>query len=209
MTSIGIIFSPSSFDVLAQLQRFFIGLISSIIPLLFCAGLWIDKQATVQSPTMIRTHLILLKSKPVVNNPSVRAKTVSAVDAPKIAIRRKRTSSTLSVSELTDVVQADHSTLEVTEPLSRDVTLPEFRREAAFNAYQDSRSEIQKMADRKGLNLRTQAPTKYDDFQSAAARAVIPDCLERGASSKLGLDSLKGLLIVPALALSAMRGKCK
>lgn len=195
--------------MLAQLQRFFIGLISSLIPLLFCAGLWIDKQATVQSPTMIRSHLILLKSMPVVNNPSVRAKTASTVDVPKIAIRRKRTSSTLSVSELTDVVQADHSTLDVTEPLRRDVTLPEFRREAAFNAFQDSRSEIQKMADRKGLNLRTQAPTKYDDFQSAAARAVIPDCLERGASSKLGLDSLKGLLIVPALALSAMRGKCK
>jgi hypothetical protein len=209
LTSIGIVFAPSSFDVLAQLQRFFIGLISSLIPLLFCAGLWIDKQATVQSPTMIRTHLILLKSMPVVNNPSVRAKAASRADAPKIAIRRKRTSSTLPGSQLTDVVQADHSTLDVTEPLSRDVTLPEFRREAAFNAYQDSRSEIQKMADRKGLNLRTQAPTKYDDFQSAAARAVIPDCLERGASSKLGLDSLKGLLIVPALALSAMRGKCK
>jgi hypothetical protein len=89
------------------------------------------------------------------------------------------------------------------------ITSAELHRRAAFNAYQDSRSDIQKMAERKDVNLRVQTPTKYDEFQIKAERAVIPDCLARGTSSKLGLDSLKGLLVVPALAISAIRGKCK
>lgn len=80
---------------------------------------------------------------------------------------------------------------------------------AVWSAYQDSRSDIQKMASRKGIALHAPRLNKYDEFQNAAENAVIPGCLEKGTSSKLGLDSLKGLLIIPALTISALRGKCK
>jgi hypothetical protein len=51
------------------------------------------------------------------------------------------------------------------------VTSAKLHRRAAFNAYQDSRSDIQKMAERRGVNLRAQTPTKHDEFQIAAERA--------------------------------------
>jgi hypothetical protein len=70
-------------------------------------------------------------------------------------------------------------------------------------AYNDSKSDIQKMAEASGKELNTPLKTKYDRFQTAAEEAVIPDCLSPQGPGGLGL------LAIPVIAFSAATGKCK
>jgi hypothetical protein len=49
-------------------------------------------------------------------------------------------------------------------------------------AYEASKSEIQKMAERNGSSLEDTKLTKHDKFQQAANRAAKPDCLRQGGS---------------------------
>lgn len=93
--------------------------------------------------------------------------------------------------------------------VASDALVRQYKGKSAVGAYQDIRSDIQKMADRKGVSLQAERANKYEVFQAAANEAAIPDCLARGTSSKLGLDSFKGLLVIPALAAAAATGKCK
>ena len=85
----------------------------------------------------------------------------------------------------------------------------QFKGKSAIAAYQDARSDIQKMADRRAIAMQAERQTKYEVFQAAASNAVIPDCVAKGTSTKLGLDSFQGLLAIPALASAALMGKCK
>ena len=167
------------------------------------------------SPTIVGTQLILLKTKPEMIEAKAKAQAQARVSTnrvkrlPKFSQEHKLSSTRLPDSDLSITPHFDKPVHDAMQIPDSSVTSAELHRRAAFNAYQDSRSDIQKMAERRGVNLRAQTPTKYDEFQIAAERAVIPDCLAKGTSSKLGLDSLKGLLVVPALAVSAIRGKCK
>lgn len=90
-----------------------------------------------------------------------------------------------------------------------DTWAKKIKGKSAISAFQDARSDIQKMADRKTIALQAERANKYEVFQSAANNAVIPDCLARGTTTKLGLDSFKGLLAIPVLATAAAMGKCK
>ena len=49
-------------------------------------------------------------------------------------------------------------------------------------AYEASKSDIQKMAERTGATLDDPKLSKHDKFQRAAERAVKPDCLRQGGS---------------------------
>ncbi len=49
-------------------------------------------------------------------------------------------------------------------------------------AYEASKSDIQKMAEKNGTTLENSKPSKHDQFQQAANRAAKPDCLRQGAS---------------------------
>lgn len=49
-------------------------------------------------------------------------------------------------------------------------------------AYEASKSDIQKMAEKNGTTLENSKPSKHDQFQQAANRAAKPDCLRQGGS---------------------------
>lgn len=49
-------------------------------------------------------------------------------------------------------------------------------------AYEASKSDIQKMAEKNGTTLESSKPSKHDQFQQAANRAAKPDCLRQGGS---------------------------
>ena len=69
-------------------------------------------------------------------------------------------------------------------------------------AYQDSKTDIQKMAEASGKPLiKTPYTSKYDEFQSAASRAAKKDCLSANSGG-----SLLSLIVIPVMA--AM-DKCK
>lgn len=83
------------------------------------------------------------------------------------------------------------------------VTLLPINRKSIAKAYNDSKSEIQKMAEASGKELNTPLKTKYDRFQSAAEQAVIPDCLAPQGPGGIGL------LAIPVIIFEAATGKCK
>jgi hypothetical protein len=55
-------------------------------------------------------------------------------------------------------------------------------RDSLRRAYQESKTDIQKMAEISGKPLPKTQTTKYEKFQTAAESAVKPDCLRQGGS---------------------------
>lgn len=55
-------------------------------------------------------------------------------------------------------------------------------RDSLRRAYEDSKTDIQKMAEISGKPLPKTQTTKYEKFQTAAESAVKPDCLRQGGS---------------------------
>ena len=57
-----------------------------------------------------------------------------------------------------------------------------FDSNAIRQAYEDSKSDLEKMADASGQPLESRKLTKHERFQDAAKAATKPDCLRQGAS---------------------------
>jgi hypothetical protein len=131
--------------------------------------------------------------------------------AKEAANRNQEKSVTASLkSSSFEVIETDLANqVSLATEVASDALVRQYKGKSAVGAYQDIRSDIQKMADRKGVSLQAERANKYEVFQAAANEAAIPDCLARGTSSKLSLDSFKGLLVIPALAAAAATGKCK
>jgi type IV secretory pathway VirB10-like protein len=62
------------------------------------------------------------------------------------------------------------------------VSKTKYDSDAVRRAYQDSKTDIQKMAEASGKPLVTTPASKYDKFQTAANNAAKPDCLRQGGS---------------------------
>ena len=86
-------------------------------------------------------------------------------------------------------------------------------RKALVRAFQDSKTEIQKMAERGGKSLSAPHETKYDEFQAAAKEAAIPQCSDadamKHAPPSIGPINLGGLLAIPHWINAGVTGKCK
>lgn len=86
-------------------------------------------------------------------------------------------------------------------------------RKALARAFQDSKTEIQKMAERSGKSLTATHETKYDEFQAAAKEAAIPQCSDadamKHAPPSIGPIKLGGLLAIPHWIHAGVTGKCK
>ena len=98
-----------------------------------------------------------------------------------------------------EVIQTDLGT---TATSSLQSLLPLGSKEI-LNAYNESKSEIQKMAELSGKKLHSPIKAQYDRFQTAAENAAIPDCLAPQKPNGIGLFAL------PAIILAASTGKCK
>ncbi len=114
----------------------------------------------------------------------------------------------LSVPDITasDVVSADQKTNE--SSLKWDS-------KTLKDAYMDSRSEIQKMADKGDRQLISVSKNKYEKFQVAANEATLPDCFGKDSAQqttvKLGAVNVgvRGLLATPLLLSNVLKRKCK
>ncbi|MBC3876026.1 hypothetical protein [Undibacterium flavidum] len=180
---------PSPTKMIAQSRLLFISAPRSI-----------TAPANTATLTARKKQLISEKSN------SIKPKTASEKNQlPAPSIAETISSSSVRIDHDMDLMQDTNQASHV----ERATLTTHAKSKAVWAAYQDSHSDIQKMASRKGIALHATRLNKYDEFQNAAENAVIPGCLEKGTSSKLGLDSLKGLLIIPALTVSALRGKCK
>jgi hypothetical protein len=69
-------------------------------------------------------------------------------------------------------------------------------------AYNDSKSDIEKMAERSGKSLNDSRANKYDRFGAAFAQAEKPDCIGKQTAGA-------GLLAIPLIAYMVVADKCK
>ena len=115
-------------------------------------------------------------------------------------------------------VQATHNTASMAaEPLSEAAAASPGKlltdSQAIRRAYQDSKTEIQKMADASGKHLADPGLSKSEQIQQQLAYARVPGCTDSDALKfvppKVAGISLTGLLAVPFVAKAALTGKCK
>jgi hypothetical protein len=87
--------------------------------------------------------------------------------------------------------------------VEQPVTLLPINSKSIAKAYNDSKSEKQKMAEVNAKEINTPIKTKYNRFQTAAEQAEIPDCLAPQGAGGIGLFA------IPVIAFQAATGKCK
>jgi hypothetical protein len=220
------LYSMNSFDFSGSMSQRLLGALAAIfIPLILGLGLirsHVIATDHLVSPTILKLRF-LAKSSPLES--VVELKTLAKM---KVIIRQRSgnllakepishnqeksasASLTPSSSEIIETDLASQASLVIQHAEVAPGTLTQqYKGKSAIGAYHDARSDIQKMAVRKGVALQAERQTKYELFQTAASDAVIPDCVAQGTITKLGLDSFKGLLVIPALATAAAMGKCK
>lgn len=135
-----------------------------------------------------------------VNNKIVREvqeKTISfsITNVPSISSPTKTQTETDNKTEITTIEQSSES-----KPAAESTL--KFDSKSIRRAYQDSKTDIQKMAEASGKPLiKTPYTSKYDEFQNAASRAAKKDCLSANSGG-----SLLSLITIPVMA--AM-DKCK
>lgn len=113
-------------------------------------------------------------------------------------------------AELSELHQPNESAILAGEARTESLNID---RKALARAVQDSKTEIQKMAERSGKNLTTPHESKYDQFQAAAKEAAIPQCSDadamKHAPPRIGPVKLEGLLAIPHWIHAGVTGKCK
>jgi len=86
-------------------------------------------------------------------------------------------------------------------------------RQAIARAYQDSKTDIQKMAEASGKHLGDPPVSKSEQIQKQLAYARIPGCTDRDALKFVPPEvagiQFAGLLTAPFLAKALLTGKCK
>jgi hypothetical protein len=106
-------------------------------------------------------------------------------------------------AKVSDSPSAIGAEITPTPTIEQAVTLLPINNKSITKAYNESKSDIQKMAEASAKELNTPIKTKYDRFQTAAEQAVIPDCLAPQEPGGIGL------LAIPVIAFQAATGKCK
>ena len=129
------------------------------------------KTLTLARPTAIK----VLDPKKIIND-----KDLATNEAPAI----KTSPETRTESELIQVFPEVSGTTSALPSSSAQVGTSRFKYESASvrQAYEASKTDIQKMAEKSGITLEDPKLTKHDKFQQAANRAAKPDCLRQGGS---------------------------
>ncbi|MBC3872129.1 hypothetical protein [Undibacterium flavidum] len=185
-------------------QRLFSASLAIGISLFFLAQLHRDFLRTM-IPTANPVARIMLLSFPVEKaapkiiqstpttvstSPSKRNKIKSEVaavpqaTAPKVDHNMKDNSATKPVTELVNVFPETPSSTANAKPVDPLSATARYKYDSASVklAYEASKSDIQKLAEKSGTSLEDPKTSKHDRFQQAANRAAKPDCLRQGGS---------------------------
>jgi hypothetical protein len=135
--------------------------------------------------------------------PAIRPKVENQTAAPKSAVNKLSLIPTPAIhaEKVSDTPSPINVESTPQPSAEKALTLLTINSKSITKAYNDSKSEIQKMAEASSKELNTPSQTKYDRFQTAAEEAVIPDCISANAGGTL--------LSIPVLAYKALADKCK
>ena len=190
-------------------QQIFIAILSTIVPLAFFSVFRLQPSYnslpnfSQNAPTTLNIRFIekIIESKPK-----------ASIDETNIATRQQ---SRLSKPSSTAQNKTPVTPPEPSPPSSSPSPSPNISTESSdgvrlilpdsktiSRAYNDSKSEIQRMSERSGKPLNSEIPSKYEVFQAKAEAARIPDCISPNEAGG-------GLLAAPVIAYKALAGKCK
>lgn len=96
----------------------------------------------------------------------------------------KSNAETKSTTELVNVFPETPNSTAATKPVDPMSSTARFKYDSysVRQAYEASKSDIQKLAEKSGTSLEDPKSSKHDRFQQAANRAAKPDCLRQGGS---------------------------
>jgi hypothetical protein len=190
-------------------QQIFVAILSTIVPLAFFSVFML--QASINSnsnfsQTTSTTLSIRFIEKIIDSKPEVSIDEKST--APRQQTRPNKSSSTVQ-NKAEETPAASITALPSPSPSPSISTensdgvrliLPDSK--TISRAYNDSKSEIQRMSERSGKPLNSEIPSKYEVFQARAEAARIPNCISPNEAGG-------GLLAAPVIAYKALAGKCK
>lgn len=186
-------------------QRLFSASLAIGISLFFLAQLHNDFLKTTL-PTASPEARIMLLSFPTKKSTPKIVQHVSVTTTP-IALQRQKSKPQSLTAPSTTTPVVEHSTqnnsdekptrelvniFPENQPSNQPSTKPvdplsgtaRFKYDSATvrQAYEASKSDIQKLAEKSGVSLEDPKSSKHDKFQQAANRAAKPDCLRQGGS---------------------------
>jgi hypothetical protein len=128
--------------------------------------------------------------------------TRTAAKSPAQQTPLAKTGPTLAVSSTTPTT-ATPTTITTTTETPKLSSMPlQIDSKAIRKAYQDSKSEIEKLDERSGKLINDRPITKYDRFESAVSQAAKPECISKDTAGA-------GLLAIPLIAYWVVTDKCK
>lgn len=178
-------------------QRLFSASLAIGISLFFLVQLHRDFLRTVLPATSTVERIMLLsfhtkKDAPIIiqDNALNEARTVAPTSPKRIKIKSqvstisKNNTEANAATELVNVFPETSSTTTATKPVDQLSGAARYKYDSASvrQAYEASKSDIQKLAEKSGSSLEDPKANKHDRFQQAANRAAKPDCLRQGGS---------------------------
>ena len=172
----------------------------------------VSKHAQADGKTNLRPALLLTWLTPTIAPPIQPPKLIAKAPTamPRLTPHNPQPKEkTAAISAPQAISVTSNPSLEPTPSLDSATTNPitsstapsnlRFDRQSIAKAYQDSKTPIEKMAEKSHQSLKAETPSQYDKFQVAANRAAKQDCLRAGGS-------LLSLLVV---AYEAATDHCK
>jgi hypothetical protein len=153
---------------------------------------WIKPKTHQPQTTMTVPNQISLREKNKSHSVSIKKSVKTAI------------ASSVENNTITTITPSNNpsiNTQPVTDPNSNAPQRLQFDSATIRRAYEDSKSDIQKMAEASGKPLHPPHASKYDQFQTAASQAAKKDCLGPNAGG-----SLLSIFVIPFMAAT---DKCK
>lgn len=188
-------------------QRLFSALFAITISVLFLMQLNRDFIVKIVPTTTLQSNVMLLSflQRPIPTiKPSIRPlqktpafaspTTIRALEPQKIRNNKVQSTSEVPSIQTSAGTRTEHELIEVFPDVPNTTpALPasstqiqtstlKYDSTSVRQAYEASKSDIQKMAEKSGATLEDPKLTKHDKFQQAASRAAKPDCLRQGGS---------------------------
>lgn len=190
-------------------QQIFVAILSTIVPLAFFSmfRLQASNNSNLNSPQNSSTTLSIRFIEKIIESKPLASKDEKNTVSRQQTRPNKSSSTVQNKAEETPAASitalpspSPSPTISTENSDGVRLILPDSK--TISRAYNDSKSEIQRMSERSGKPLNDEIPSKYEVFQAKAEAARIPSCI--GPNEAGG-----GLLAAPVIAYKALAGKCK
>lgn len=136
---------------------------------------------TKKSAPKIIQHTSVTATPIALQRQKSKPKSLATPSTPIVENSTKNNSDEKPTRELVNIFPENQPPTKPVDPLSGTARF-KYDSAAIRQAYEATKSDIQKLAEKSGTSLEDPKASKHDRFQQAANRAAKPDCLRQGVS---------------------------